>query len=35
MMGDAAAASQILADNNHFGNADQKVKPNYEFLKGK
>ncbi|MGB1362690.1 MAG: hypothetical protein ACPG7V_05485, partial [Flavobacteriaceae bacterium] len=34
--GDVAAASQILADNQSIlENADQKVKPNYEFLKGK
>ena len=34
--GDVAAASQILADNQSIlENADQKVKPNYAFLKGK
>lgn len=34
--GDVAAASQILADNQSIlENADQKVKSNYEFLKGK
>ena len=34
--GDVAGASQILAENQSIlENADQKVKPNYDFLRGK
>lgn len=34
--GDIAGAAQILAENESIlENADQKVKPNYDFLKGK
>ena len=34
--GDVAGASKILLDNQSiFKNADQKVKPNYNFLRGK
>ena len=33
--GDIAGAAQILAENESIlENADQKVKPNYDFLKG-
>ena len=34
--GDVSGASQLLEDNQSlFDNADPKIKPNYDFLRGK